>query len=59
MVGGREGNLNLDNVFKYIFFGRLGKGSKKNPVYLKTLSKLVVTPLPPTLFLTNLILTKC
>ena len=28
--------------------------SKKNPVYLKTLSKLRLTSLPPTLFLTNL-----
>ena len=30
--------------------------SKKNPVYLKTLSKLRLTSLPPTLFLTNLFL---
>ena len=32
---------------------------KKTTVYLQTLSKLRLTPLPPTLFLTNLFLTKC
>ena len=37
----------------------LGVPSKKKTVYLQTLSKLMVTPLPPTLFLTNLFLTKC
>ena len=31
---------------------------QKKPVYLQTLSKLRLTPLPPTLFLTNLFLTK-
>ena len=32
---------------------------KKTTVYLQTLSKLRLTPLPPPLFLTNLFLTKC
>ena len=35
-----------------------GAVQKKQTVYLQTLSKLMVTPLPPTLFLTNLFLTK-
>ena len=36
-----------------------GCRQKKQTVYLKTFPKLRLTPLPPTLFLTNLFLTKC
>ena len=52
------------NVQKIIFFGRKhfnslrGNVKNKQTVYLKTLSKLRLTSLSPTLFSTNLFLTK-
>ena len=49
----------LQNFCLTHYFFDLGVPSKKKTVYLKTLSKLRLTPLPPTLFLTNLFLTKC
>ena len=45
---------------KYPAAKNVVKGCRqKKTVYLQTLSKLRLTPLPPILFLTNLFLTKC
>ena len=50
-------NTNIKNTAKWNILVR--GNVKKHTVYLQTLFKLRLTPLPPNLFLTNLFLTQC
>ena len=43
----------------YLCNAQMVRGAVKKTVYLNTLFKLRLIPLPPTLFLTNLLLTQC
>ena len=50
-----EGNIANKSLVRKLTL----RGNVKKKVYLKTLSKLRLTSLPPTLYLTNLFLTQC